>query len=119
MHVMILEDEPLIAMAMEMMVTDEGWHVVGPFASVTAAQEAVEQGAAIDVALLDCNLGGETSLRVAESLKARGIPFAFTSGQGRGVIDEHFAEAKMFAKPIDERRVQAYLKQIAGGQSVG
>ena len=37
LHVMIVEDEALIAMAMEMLVQDEGGVVVGPFAAVAPA----------------------------------------------------------------------------------
>jgi len=113
MRVMIVEDEPLIALAMQMMIEDEGWLVAGPFAAVKPAMDAVAAGETIDCALLDCNLGGETSWQLADALIARKTPFAFTSGQGREDIDPRFGDVKTFPKPVDERRVKQFLLQIA------
>jgi CheY-like chemotaxis protein len=113
MNVLILEDEPLIAMSMQMLVEDQGWGVVGPFASVDAAVEAVSTGSQIDCALLDCNLGGKPSWDVADALAAREIPFAFTSGQSARDFAPRFASRPNFTKPIDEARVRRFLSGIA------
>lgn len=114
MNVLILEDEPLIAMAMEAMIEDMGWSVVGPFATVEEAVAAVADGAAIDCGLLDCNLGGAPSWPAADALDRRDIPFAFISGQPAWNIEPRFANRPSFAKPIDEARVTAYIAGLAG-----
>ena len=114
MHVLILEDEPLIAMSMEALLEDEGWRVVGPFAAVADALAAIAGGGVIDCALLDCNLGGVPSWPVAEALAARSIPFAFTSGQSAADIEPRFADRPSFTKPIDETKVKRFLNaQVA------
>jgi CheY-like chemotaxis protein len=113
MNVLILEDEPLIAMSMEALVEDQGWTVVGPFAVVADAIAAITGGGAIDCALLDCNLGGQPSWPVADVLAARNIPFAFTSGQSARDIDPRFTGRPTFAKPIDEAKVKRFLSRQA------
>ncbi|MDP3736744.1 MAG: response regulator [Hyphomonadaceae bacterium] len=113
LRVMIVEDEPLIAMAMQMLVEDEGGEPLGPHATVAPAVAMVESGEAIDAALLDCNLGKESSWPIADALVARGIPFAFTSGQGPKDIAERFARRPVFAKPVDEEKLKRFLRQFA------
>jgi CheY-like chemotaxis protein len=111
LNVLIVEDEPLIAMMMEALVEDVGGVSHGPYANLPAALAAVESIGAIDVALLDCNLGRERTWPVADALAARGIPFAFTSGQGAKEIVDRFADRPVFAKPVDEERLKRFLRQ--------
>ena len=119
MNVLILEDEPLIAMAMAALVEDEGWSVVGPFSVVADAVAAIAGGAAIDCALLDCNLGNAPSWPVADLLAARDIPFAFSSGQAAADIEPRFADRPCFAKPIDETKVKLFLAGQAAARISG
>ena len=113
LRVMIVEDEPLIAMAMQMLIEDAGGEPLGPYTTVAPAVAMVESGQALDVALLDCNLGKDPSWPVADALAARGIPFAFTSGQGMKNIAERFADRPVFAKPVDEEKLTLFLRQFA------
>ena len=114
LHVMIVEDEPLIAMALEMLVQDEGGGVVvGPFAAVGPALKGLEGASRIDVAMLDCNLGREPVWPVADALTARRIPFAFTSGHGVKDIPERFASAEVLVKPVPDERVRRFLRQFS------
>jgi DNA-binding NarL/FixJ family response regulator len=114
LHVMIVEDEPLIAMALEMLVQDEdGGVVVGPYASVSAALAGVVNTARIDVAMLDCNLGRETVWLVADALTARGIPFAFTSGQGIKDIPERFGSSEVLMKPVPDDLVRGFIRRFS------
>lgn len=111
LNVMIVEDEPLIAMMMEALVEDVGGSTLGPFANLPSAVAAVDGRAQIDVALLDCNLGRDASWPVADALAARGIPFAFTSGKGPKDIIERFSDRPVFAKPVDEEKLKRFLQQ--------
>jgi CheY-like chemotaxis protein len=113
LRVMIVEDEPLIAMAMEMLVEDAGGQPTGMHATLKEALAAVESEPRIDVALLDCNLGKEPSWPVAEALAKRNVPFAFTSGQGIRDMDPRFANRPVFAKPIDEEKLKRFLRQYS------
>jgi DNA-binding response OmpR family regulator len=112
LHVMIVEDEPLIGAAMQMLVEDIGGTVSGPHITLADGLAAVGTGSRVDYALLDCNLGRETSWPIAEALAARGIPFAFTSGKGIGDIDPRFADRPVFAKPVDENKLKSFLEGL-------
>ncbi len=108
-NVMIVEDEPLIGAAMQMFVEDLGGVVSGPHMSLADGLAAAREPGPIDVALLDCNLGRETSWPIAEALAARGVPFAFTSGKGASDIDPRFSDRPVFPKPVDESRLKIFL----------
>lgn len=87
--VLIVEDEPLIAMSLEDALLDQGVTCLGPAGSVAAALDMIETGG-FDIALLDVNLRGERVDAVADRLAAAGIPFIFTTGHGaEGLPDAH------------------------------
>lgn len=87
--VLIVEDEPLIAMSLEDALIDRGVACLGPAGSVSAALEMIEAGG-FDIALLDVNLRGERVDAVADRLAGAGIPFIFTTGHGaEGLPDAH------------------------------
>jgi CheY-like chemotaxis protein len=113
LHVLIVEDEALIAMAMEMLVQDEGGVVVGPFAAVAPALAGIEGAPRIDVAMLDRNLGSEVIWPVADALAARGVPFAFTSGHGAKDIPQRFAGADVLVKPVPDEVVRSFLRRFS------
>jgi CheY-like chemotaxis protein len=113
LNVMIVEDEPLIGIMMEALVSDIGGETLGPYATVASAVAAAETLDQIDVALLDCNLGKEVSWPVADALAARSVPFAFSSGQGIKEIAGRFAGRPVFAKPVDEEKLRRFLRQFS------
>jgi len=77
--VLILEDEPFIAMDLTFAFEDEGAKVVA-VVSCREAREAIERNA-FDGAVLDVNLGGgETCEETARELKRRNIPFLLNTG---------------------------------------
>ncbi|PWC79934.1 regulator [Azospirillum sp. TSH64] len=87
--VLIVEDEPLIAMSLEDALIDQGVACLGPAGSVSAALDMIEAGG-FDIALLDVNLRGERVDAVADRLAGAGIPFIFTTGHGaEGLPDAH------------------------------
>lgn len=111
LYVMIVEDEPLIAMALEMLVQDEaGGVALGPHGAVAPALAEIGQASRIDVALLDCNLGREAAWPVADALASRGIPFAFTSGKGAEDIPARFQDRPAFIKPIDDETLKRFIR---------
>lgn len=109
---MIVEDEPLIAAAMQMLVEDIGGVVSGPHMTLADGLAAAGNGKPLDCALLDCNLGREASWPIAQKLAERGVPFAFTSGKGPSDIDPRFSDRPIFAKPVDESRLKNFLEAL-------
>lgn len=80
MRILILEDEPLIAMDLEDIVTERCGAQCVLATTAEAGLRRVAEG--VDFALLDFNLGGagRTSLEVAADLMRRNVPFCFVSG---------------------------------------
>jgi CheY-like chemotaxis protein len=70
-----------------------------------------------NVAILDVNLGHETSVAVAEELKRRNIPFMLTTGYGdRSGLVEQFSTVPILNKPYEAAALIAELSMIASGK---
>ncbi|MDC6625770.1 response regulator, partial [Leclercia adecarboxylata] len=100
-RILLLEDQMLIAMDVEGMLSDRG------FANVTVTNSTDEalifmRGVTPDAAILDINLGRDTSIPVAEELLKRGVPFIFATGYGEGsIIPEALGSAPIVRKPYE------------------
>lgn len=100
LRLLLVEDEAMVAMMLEDMLGDLGCEVVGPASSVADALELARTDQGIAGAILDVNVAGEPIYPVAETLKARGVPFVFISGYGSADIDSRFADAPTVQKPF-------------------
>jgi two-component sensor histidine kinase/CheY-like chemotaxis protein len=96
--VLLVEDSMIIALDGEDAIRELGAEAVVTAASVSPAMQALDAGG-IDFALLDFNLGTETSAPIAERLLEAGIPFAFATGYGEAIADERFAGVQTLNKP--------------------
>ncbi len=100
MKILIVEDDPFIAMDLEDTFTAEGYDVLGPAAAVKQGLAIIEETAPA-IAILDYNLGQGTSIPIAKALDKAEIPFLFLSGQiERVVIDKNFPPRRVVAKPF-------------------
>jgi CheY-like chemotaxis protein len=82
MRILVVEDEPLLAMASADLLADSGCNVAGPVSSVKQGMRLIEQEA-IDGAILDINLRGEMVFPLADALAERSIPFVYVTGYGK------------------------------------
>ncbi|WP_267392983.1 MULTISPECIES: response regulator [unclassified Sphingomonas] len=99
-RILIVEDEPLIAMMLEDFLEVLDKQAVGTVDTVAAALERIEQGG-IDAAILDVNLrGGEKSTPIAEALASRDIPFVFATGGSDDSVDAQFRGRPVLQKPF-------------------
>jgi DNA-binding response OmpR family regulator len=105
-RVLVVEDEFLIALDIAGVLEQAGIAVIGPAGTVGDALQAIE-GEVVHGALLDAHLGGEPVTRIADVLKARGIPFAFVSGYGREQLPQAHREALLIKKPFTGRDLLA------------
>jgi CheY-like chemotaxis protein len=110
LRVMVVEDEMLVSLLIEAMLTDHECSIVGPFATVQAAGDAA-MTEAIDVALLDVNVGGSKVYPVANALATRRIPFLFLSGYGKSAIPQDRPEWRVCTKPFREADLIEMLSQ--------
>ena len=98
-RILIVEDEPMIAMLVEDFLAELGWNVAGLAGSLDTAL-AMARDADIDAAILDVNLKGKDSFAVADILAGRNIPFVFASGYGASGISDRFRGVPVLTKPF-------------------
>ena len=106
--ILIVEDEPLIAMMLEDFIESLGHSISASCDSVEAAMAEVEKGG-FDLAILDVNLKGESVWPVAAALRAKGIPFVLASGGHVEPPPAEFAATPMIEKPYTIDRVSPII----------
>lgn len=97
--ILVVEDDAIIAMLLEDMLEELGASLAGQARDVDTALELAGT-APFDCAILDLNLRGVPSYKVAEAIAGRNIPFVFATGYGEGDIDPRFAGVPILKKPF-------------------
>jgi DNA-binding response OmpR family regulator len=115
-RVLIVEDEFFIALDIGQQLADAGFEVVGPAPSVAKALKLVaDQGC--DVAILDVNLGGETSEPVAQKLRDSDKPFVVLTGYASDSRQPWFGAAPVLSKPLRMEDLVAALRGCVAASS--
>lgn len=114
--VLLCEDSLLIAMDCESLLEELGAAEVLTGASLQQA-EMLANSATVDFAILDVNLGSESSLPLAEELSHAGVPFVFATGYGEvAAISERFTHTPVVTKPYTrDDLATACAKALNGG----
>ncbi|WP_282348833.1 response regulator [Pseudomonas sp. PS01301] len=115
--VYIVEDEALVAMLIEDMVTELGHEVVAMAKSLDEAL-LTAQSLHCDFALLDINLNGQTSFPIAHTLAGRGIPFLFASGYGPAGLDAEFSGCPILSKPFSIAQLDKQIQHCLGNAAI-
>lgn len=109
--ILIVEDDPIIALDFEDTLLGFGVKTVRTAPSVARALDLIEQRTP-DFALLDVGLIREKSFAVAERLDALKIPYAFVTGYGSDArLPAAFANKPRLAKPYSVDALQALLSK--------
>ena len=100
MRVLVVEDEPLVAIMLEDFVQDLGCRFVQTVGTTSGALEALET-ATPDLVILDVTLNGaEPDFGLADALAAKGIPFLFSSGHHPDIVPERHRDRPFLGKPF-------------------
>lgn len=108
-RVLIVEDDPFIAMDIELAVAEQ----LGASAelivveSVTQAHRA--SASKLSCALLDIDVVGGKTFDVAASLLQNGTPFAFVSGSAPSEVPEHLRKVRFLRKPFSTREIARFV----------
>ena len=112
-RVLVVEDEALVALMVEDLLTDFGCQISGSFGAVDEALDYLKNAAvpppALDGAVLDVNIGGTMVFPVAERLRAAGIPFVFATGYG-ALPRKGFEDVTVLNKPINPLLLEDAVK---------
>jgi PAS domain S-box-containing protein len=115
--VLVVEDEPLISMELTATLQNAGFAIIGPAAKVSDALALIE-GTGCDLAVLDINLGHETTELIAEHLRKTGIPFVTVSGYALDQVPAIFHTQPLLSKPVRaEVLVRTVTRCLEGPES--
>jgi CheY-like chemotaxis protein len=113
-RILVVEDEMMIAMLVEDMLSELGCSVVGPAHALDTALDLARTEIGLDAALLDVNLGGQPVFAVADALRAKGVPAIFSTGYGDAGLREVDRGSPVLQKPFRAGDLARALNQALG-----
>jgi len=112
-RVLVVEDEMLVALEVQELLRSVGATIIGPFGDLARARRAA-RNEAIDLAVLDINLNGETVYPLADDMAIRGIPFVLVTGYGALNLPERFRAMPHVSKPFEPGSLADELQRALG-----
>lgn len=109
-RILVVDDEPMVAIMLEDALQEFGYQVVGPVENLRSAVQ-LAGSERIDAAIVDINIDGQVSDAVADKLIERGIPFIFASGYARA-NGLRYAQVPLLRKPFSVEDLQRALEAI-------
>lgn len=110
---LIVEDEPLVAMLLEDILAGLEIEVAGLAANLPDALRSADD-ARYDAAILDINLQGRMSYPAAHRLVQAGIPILFVTGYAAECIPAELRNVPVVAKPYRADQIGRALRQVLG-----
>lgn len=115
--ILIIEDEPLIAMMLEDFLESLGHTVVAVVETVEDALARVDEGG-FDVAIVDVHLkNGEAVWPVADRLSDEGLPFVLATGGHIEPPPLRHASAPVLTKPFTIDSIDPALQAACNGRA--
>lgn len=112
-HILVVEDEFLLARDLTKALEQAGANVIGPVPSVERAMTRLRHEP-LDAAVLDINVRGENVFALADLLKERAIPIVFATGHQDLWAGRGYSEAPCLLKPVDLREIVEVLDRVIG-----
>ena len=109
-RVLIVEDEALIAMYVEDVISKFGYSVVGVVSNLEEALAFIESNT-LDAVVLDINLRGKLVFPLADTLMRRGIPFIFASSYGERGVPARYRVGPIVQKPFTASELRRALAE--------
>jgi CheY-like chemotaxis protein len=113
-RVLVVEDEYFLADDIARMLRSFGADVAGPVGELNDAIAVINDGSAVDGAVLDVNIRDEMIFPVARELRARQVPFVFTTGYDQVTLGPEFQTVLLWEKPIDIAAMVRGLAELVG-----
>src|SRR5690349_1228892 len=112
--IMIVEDEAMIAVHIEVTLTEFGHHVIT--AATVAEAERLAEAGGIDLAIVDYRLSDGTSETLMGRLQREGVPFIACSGLDEGGRRNAAGEPRYLAKPFTSEALVEAVSAMIGVQ---
>lgn len=109
-HLLVVEDEPLVAFDTEHFLRESGFTIVATVDSVAQASRIVETESSLDLVLADIRLSDGSGVEVAKAAQARGVPVLFVTGNCPA--EARALAAGCLAKPYPQRDLLVAIDAI-------
>jgi DNA-binding NarL/FixJ family response regulator len=109
--VLLVEDEPLVAVGVADQLAGAGAHVIGPCSTAGRAMAALNEHD-IDVAVIDYVLADDNSEGLQATLERKGIPFVIVTGYPR-VLVRRDVRQRVLSKPISAEVLASTLRSLS------
>jgi CheY-like chemotaxis protein len=116
-NVLVVEDEMMIAMLIEDMLSEFGCKLVGPATSVPRALDLIGKEQ-VEIAVLDLNLDGQDTYAIAEALQRKNVPFVFATGYGSTGLRKEYGNRPVLQKPFQAKDLEIALAEALAGSNV-
>jgi CheY-like chemotaxis protein len=114
LRLLLVEDEALVAMELEELISSLGAETVGPFGRVADALEALGREQ-VNGGVLDVRLNGDTTFPIADVLLQAASPIVFVTGAVSS-IPERYRQVPRLQKPFDYTEFARLAKSVFGGR---
>lgn len=111
-RVLIIEDEAVVLLDLEATLEDLGYEIAGSATSLDTGMKLARE-LALDLAILDIDLGGSSSNQIADTLEARGVPFMFISGYTIEARPGRHASRPLITKPYSSDLLRVTLQSLS------
>ena len=112
LHILIVEDEMMVALDLEMMITELVQATVVVEASVAATKKVLHED--IDFAFLDIDVTNGKTFEIAKILERKQVPFVFISGSCQAELPFELHSAPFSPKPFCAAQIECALQAVAG-----
>jgi CheY-like chemotaxis protein len=110
-RILVVEDEPYVAMMIQDVLAEHGCAVEGPVSKVSDAL-AIANSKLLHGAVLDINLGNEDTYIIASHLRQNAVPFMFATGYGGEGVRADFLSELTLSKPFSEVELVKALDKL-------
>ena len=119
LRILVVEDEPLVAIELQSVLEGEGHAVVGPAMNLARGLD-LARADGFDLAFLDISLGEEKSFPIARELARKRIPFAFVTGYTDiNAVPEELRSATRIQKPYGIDDIRRAIGHLASRSASG
>src|SRR5262245_61036340 len=113
-RILVVEDEPLIAMDLERVVAISDCDVMGPACTIDEGMQSLRHDH-IDGAIIDVHVAGQMVFPLADALDAQHVPYIILSGHDRRVLPVRYSQRPFMAKPYDETKLVMLIQKTFNG----
>jgi CheY-like chemotaxis protein len=111
LHILIVEDETLIALVLEGMIVDIVPATVVIETSVASTMKILNE--AVDFAFLDIDVTNGKTFEIAHILERNHVPFVFVSGSPQDELPFELRSVPFIPKPFDAAQIESALQAVA------